>query len=87
MTGECAEVPVRYTHAAQKKDFDRASDQLRQAVASDPTFGQAYFNLALIDEKRKEYKKATQEYLDYLALDPQALDGAAVREKIRRLQK
>jgi tetratricopeptide (TPR) repeat protein len=72
--------------ATSPKDFDNAIAEWNQALRAAPWWPEAYFNLALVLEKREHYAEAARNLQLYLLAKPDAEDARAVQQKIYSLE-
>jgi len=61
--------------AMESNDLDGARTMLRPLVAANPTNARARYNLALIADRKNEYREAREGYLSTLQLDPKMVDA------------
>ncbi len=73
---------VQATNATEEKKYNDAIDLLEKAIAKDPTYPQAHFNLALLWAQVSIYGAAILEMKKYLMLVPDAADARASQDKI-----
>lgn len=67
-------------------DLNAAAVEFKQALGVAPWLAGAYFNLALVQEKQKNYADAIRNFKLYAMAAPQANDLAAIRQKIIELE-
>lgn len=63
-----------------------AIEEFQQAVKAAPWLGEAYFNLALAQEKAEAFLEAVQNYKVYLATGPSQREAGQIADKIVELQ-
>jgi hypothetical protein len=68
------------------EDLKAAAAEFEQALWAAPWLASAYFNLALVREKQKDYAGAIKNYKLYVLAAPNAEDIAAVRRKTIELE-
>src|SRR5579859_612477 len=72
--------------AQDTNDLNAAASEFRQALRAAPWLAGAYFNLALVEEKQKDYADAIRSFKLYVMTAPKAEDLGAVRQKIIELE-
>jgi tetratricopeptide (TPR) repeat protein len=69
-------------NAFREKDTARATEHFQAALATDPTWPDGNFNLALLLGEAAEYREAARYMKRYLLLVPDSKDAKAAQEKI-----
>jgi tetratricopeptide (TPR) repeat protein len=77
---------IAFKKANSTADFEEAKKQFENAIKLASWWPEAYFNLALIEEKLREYDAAKDNFELYVYAAPGADDVAAVQEKIYELE-
>ena len=72
--------------AASREDYDLAVAEFEQALLLAPWWGDAYFNLGLVQEKAEEYAAAIQSFRLYLLAAPGDPNAGAVNKKLAELE-
>ncbi len=62
--------------------LDKALDELKEVIATNPFNPQIYYDAALISAKNSDYKNAIKLMQEYLTLNPNAKDADAVKNEI-----
>jgi tetratricopeptide (TPR) repeat protein len=75
-----------FKRATDAAGFKEAKESFEKAVKLASWWPEAYFNLALIEEKLREYDAAKDNFELYVYAAPGAADVAAVQEKIYELE-
>ncbi|MDD5717712.1 MAG: tetratricopeptide repeat protein [Sulfuricurvum sp.] len=72
--------------AKSVEDYQIAIDEFEKAIALAPEWGDLYYNLAMIQEKKQQYDEAMANFKKYLMLSPNAPDASAVKSMINKLE-
>lgn len=72
--------------AKSTEDFKRAVPEFQNAANVAPWWSDAYFNLAMVQEKIGDLKGAIASYRLYLAADPNAKDAESIRTQTYKLE-
>lgn len=79
LTGCGTEEPQHYIEEGkalfEKGDLESARVQFQNALQLDPKLADAYFRLALLDEKKEDWGGMLGNILETVAIDPKHLDG------------
>jgi tetratricopeptide (TPR) repeat protein len=75
-----------FEDAKAPEDFDKAIAEWKEALGAAPWWAEAYFNLALVLEKRELYAEAARNLQLYLLAKPDAEDAPVVQQKIYSLE-
>jgi len=82
---EMAKGNAAFKLANQPDDFDKAVEHFRKAARHAPWWPAPYYNIAMVQEKQREFLLAKVYYKDYLLAAPDAADAQAVKEKIAEM--
>lgn len=70
--GETDEAKINFKRAAliyiDRKNYDDAEDELNSAIEADNNYGEAYYYLGLIENRRNNYQKAIHNYDEAIRL-------------------
>jgi len=83
---EVAFAMVAMKQATTDEDFQDAATHFQNALAVMPWLADAYYNLALVQEKLHDYTGAAASLRYYLLAAPHASDAAAVQNKLYELE-
>ncbi|MFO7569358.1 MAG: tetratricopeptide repeat protein [Smithellaceae bacterium] len=72
--------------AKTPSDYAKAVREFEQAVRLAPQWPEAYYNLALVQEKAEKYGDAAASLRQYLRLAPDAADAAEIKALINKLE-
>lgn len=72
--------------ATSRDEYDLAVSEFEQALLIAPWWGDAYFNLGLVQEKVEEYDAAIRSFRLYLLATPGDPNAGAVKKKIAELE-
>ncbi|MDD5109425.1 MAG: tetratricopeptide repeat protein [Candidatus Omnitrophica bacterium] len=72
--------------ASSTEDYAPAIKEFEQAVSLAPDWPDAYYQLAMVQEKTKKYSAAVKNLKQYLKLAPNASDTEAVKSLINKLE-
>lgn len=72
--------------AKTPSDYAKAVREFEQAVKLAPHWPEAYYNLALVQEKTEKYGDAASSLRQYLRLAPNAADAAEIKALINKLE-
>lgn len=74
---------VQANYFSEQKEYGRAIDCYKQAIAVDPVaYPAAYFNLALLSAQEHYFRSAIRYMKQYLVLVPDARDARSAQDKI-----
>lgn len=77
---------VAVRRAQSQADYERAAQEFQKAVNIAPWLAEAYFNLAIVQEKAYQYDAAIRNLNFYLLAKPDAPDARELRAKIYELE-
>jgi len=69
-----------YKAAQSKSDYQQAAAMYRQALAVDPQYGNAWYNLSKVQEKLEQYNDAIASLKQFLAVSPNDPEARAAQD-------
>ncbi|MBI4971572.1 MAG: HEAT repeat domain-containing protein [Candidatus Omnitrophica bacterium] len=77
---------VEFANAQNVDQWEKAANEFQAASNLAPWWPDAYFNLALVQEKQLLFTSAMENFKLYLQANPKAQDSAQIKEKIYQLE-